>query len=529
MNHRYTFIILISLIAISGIKAQKTIAPPWYFSMHSDSMAATGIDSAHILLSNILPEEVTVAVIDAGVDITHLDLRKNIWVNEDEIPNNQIDDDQNGYIDDVHGWNFLGNAEGENLQGAAYEYVRIYDTLRHEFDSARLQEIPYGTDKNADLYREASEFYHNQLQEYHKTLSFYSNIIEGYREAGKVLNKHFDDANYSYDDIVSIDSDRPDIRWAQRYHKKLKDEGLSRGKAEKQVRIIQSVLSTKLNPDYHPRELIGDQVRDITDSIYGNADVNGGTASHGTAVAGIIGASWNNIGIKGIAPRVKIMPIRAVPGGDEWDKDIALAIRYAVDNGADIINGSFGKMTSPDKDMVDQAIRYAERHDVLIVLGAGNDHKNNDIKPNYPNRFYSDNTEAGNVIVVGASTRESGENLAASFSNYGQQQVDIFAPGVDIQGLNEGNRFRKVSGSSAAAPVVAGVAALIKAYYPDVSAVTIKEIIMETAQDYSQQQVIVPGSDTIKFPFSRLCVSGGIINAFKAISEVKKRYREGTL
>ncbi|MFO8087287.1 MAG: S8 family serine peptidase [Bacteroidales bacterium] len=289
------------------------------------------------------------------------------------------------------------------------------------------------------------------------------------------------------------------------------------------------MLSTKLNPDYHPRELIGDQVRDITDSIYGNADVNGGTASHGTAVAGIIGASWNNIGIKGIAPRVKIMPIRAVPGGDEWDKDIALAIRYAVDNGADIINGSFGKMTSPDKDMVDQAIRYAERHDVLIVLGAGNDHKNNDIKPNYPNRFYSDNTEAGNVIVVGASTRESGENLAASFSNYGQQQVDIFAPGVDIQGLNEGNRFRKVSGSSAAAPVVAGVAALIKAYYPDVSAVTIKEIIMETAQDYSQQQVIVPGSDTIKFPFSRLCVSGGIINAFKAISEVKKRYREGTL
>lgn len=510
--------------------AQNAPGIPWYYHSPSDTLVSTGIDSAYQLLTNIYPDEVVVAVIDAGTDISHKDLQNNLWTNTDEIAGNGIDDDHNGYVDDIHGWNFLGNQAGENIQGAPYEYVRIYDTLSEKYDSLQLEKTKPGQNPELDLYREISQLYHSELEYYRKSLKYYDKILQSYSEATRILNNHFDDKEYTYEDIITIDADseRRDIKWAVKLYTTLKERGLEREYVESRVRVIQSILKSKLNPDYKPRKIIGDDVTNINDSIYGNNDLNGGTASHGTAVAGIIGASQDNsFGIDGISPNVKIMPIRAVPGGDEWDKDIALAIRYAVNNGADIINGSFGKRYSPYKHFVDSAIKYAEKNDVLIVLGAGNDQKNNDIKPNYPNKYYSNDKEARNVIVVGASTKYPGKGMVADFSNYGKNQVDLFAPGVDIQALNTNNRTRKISGTSAAAPVVSGIAALIKAYYPEIPAGILKEVIMKSTKKYPSVHVRVPGNKYAELPFFYFCKTSGIVNAYYAIALTKEYYRAG--
>ncbi|MCF8218495.1 MAG: S8 family serine peptidase [Bacteroidales bacterium] len=530
MTMRKILLFTISICFALQLQSQQKQANPWYYQAPNDTLAAAGIDSAQKLLRNIVPAEIVVAVIDAGVDTNHIALQDHIWVNKDEIPGNNIDDDNNGYIDDTHGWNFLGNQNGENLQGAPYEFVRIYDTLQHKFKTPRYDSIPKGENAQLDLYREVSAEYNKRVKEINKRLSTYNKILEGYNEASKILNKHIDKKDYDLDDIRKIDAQRKDVEWAVNYYTKLADRGISKQNVETRVRTAQSVLKTKLNPDYHPRKIINDNVKNIRDSIYGNNDVNGGTASHGTAVAGIITTNQKyKIGFKGIAPKVKIMPVRAIPGGDEWDKDVALAIRYAVNNGADIINGSFGKMYSPNKQMVDSAIRYAAKNDVLVVLGAGNDHKNNDLKPNYPNKFYADSGIAPNVISVGATNHNSLHKMVASFSNYGKRHVDIFAPGVNIQALNTRDRARKISGTSAASPVVTGVAALIKVHYPAIKAPDLKTILMESVTDYSGLDVKIPGSsDTFK-DFDEICTSGGVINAYKAVSLTKKLFREGKL
>ncbi len=506
------------------ISAQEKPESSWYYVSPDKIPCAAGIDSAYKLLQNVIPEEVVVAVIDAGVDVSHIELKNNLWVNEDEIPGNNADDDRNGYVDDIHGWNFLGNASGKNIQGAPYEYVRIYDTLRKRF-AAEADTI----DALYPLYAEVSEKYKEETEEYHQALTYYNKILEGFSEAAKILNRHFGHSDYSMNDIKAIKADRPDVEWGADYFIKLDERGVRRKDIESRVRVVQSILNTKLNPDYHPRrEIIGDDPLDISDSNYGNNDYAGGTASHGTAVAGIIGADHaNDIALRGIAPGVRIMTLRVVPGGDEWDKDVALAIRYAVDNGADIINGSFGKLFSPANYMVDSAIRYAEQHDVLIVVGAGNDAKCNDIKPNHPNGIFDDGSRAGNFISVGACEADSAKLLAASFSNYGREQVDIFAPGVDIPALNTGNRIRTVSGTSAAAPVVSGIAALIKSCYPTVSAKSLKQILMQTATDYSQTPVQVPGSPSIHVPFKLLCNSAGTVNAYEAVLLTKELFKKG--
>lgn len=520
------------LISLSlNASGQNQYEQPWYFASPSDSLAAAGIDSAYSLLQFIFPEEVVVAVIDAGVDPEHIDLKDNLWVNEDEIPNNGIDDDQNGYVDDIHGWNFLGNTKGENLQGAPYEYVRIYDTLRTRFEGKQISKdsLSESEEQLYELFLEVKPRYEKEVNHYKEILTQYNKILEGYSEAAKLLNNYFgEDSAYTLESIRNMQPDRPDYKWARDYFIKLDERGISRKMIESRVRVMQSILNTKLNPDYHPRKLIGDKLWDMNDSIYGNNDYDGGTASHGTAVAGIIGANRdNNYGIKGIAPKVRIMIIRAIPGGDEWDKDIAMAIRYAVSNGADIINGSFGKLYSPNKYMVDSAIRYAERNDVLIVMGAGNDSKNNDIRDNYPSQVYNNGQEATNVIHVGASTSESLKYMVASFSNYGRHTVDVFAPGVDISALNTNDRMRSISGTSAAAPVVSGIAALIKAYYPEVPAPLLKEIIMESVTDYRGQKVLVPGTNDLFLAFEMMCTSAGVVNAFKAITLVKYYYKQG--
>jgi subtilisin family serine protease len=284
------------------------------------------------------------------------------------------------------------------------------------------------------------------------------------------------------------------------------------------------------NLEIDPRRLIGDNEDDISDIYYGNNDVVGfkEIEEHGTMVAGIIAAEvGNGIGIDGIANnRAIIMPIRAIPGGDEYDKDVALAIRYAIDNGARIINMSFGKRFSAHPDWVRQAIQFAESKDVLVVMSAGNDGVDLDHIEYFPNDIKNDKNEHfANVLTVGSITNQFNENLVSRFSNYGKQQVDVFAPGSEIYSTKPNDRYEFDSGTSMAAPVVTGIAVLLRAYFPTLTAADIKEIIMTSGVEYTGE-VISPGSRPIAKKLSDLCASGKIANVYNAIILAEKRVKE---
>jgi len=268
-------------------------------------------------------------------------------------------------------------------------------------------------------------------------------------------------------------------------------------------------------------EIVGDNVNDINDRFYGNNDVMGQFGFHGTHVSGIIGAlRKNGVGMDGVADNVKVMLVKAVPDGDERDKDVALAIRYAVDNGARIINMSFGKSFSPHKDWVDDAIRYADSKGVLLVHAAGNDGNNNDSTDNFPNPDFADNTHPSNFITVGASSNGKTGPKIAGFSNYGKKSVDLFAPGVQIYStVPGGNKYGSASGTSMAAPVVAGVAALVLSYYPELTAKQLKEVLEKSASPLPDgtKNVSKPNTPGVQVPFADLSITGGLVNAYSAL------------
>jgi subtilisin family serine protease len=306
---------------------------------------------------------------------------------------------------------------------------------------------------------------------------------------------------------------------ARKLYLALAERGLTSAVIDDAMAHFQSDLEHGLNPSFDPRPIVGDNYRDVHQSHYGNADITGPDASHGTHVSGIIGATRDDHdGVNGIGEAVRIMMVRAIPDGDERDKDVANAIRFAVDHGARIINMSFGKAFSPDKPVVDAAVRYADAHGVLMVHAAGNDGVNEDVSSDYPSPRYADGGQAQNWIEVGASSWQGGDSLAASFSNYSHDRVDVFAPGVDIMSTLPGNHFGRESGTSMAAPVVSGVAALLLAYYPTLTAPEVKRIILASATRYTDQMVVRPGSSKGEHvPFGSLSATGGIVNAYAAL------------
>jgi subtilisin family serine protease len=269
-----------------------------------------------------------------------------------------------------------------------------------------------------------------------------------------------------------------------------------------------------LNPDYNPRTIVGDNYEDASERYYGNNEVEGPDAMHGTHVGGMVGAVRNNgIGIDGVCENVKIMAIRAVPDGDERDKDVANAILYAVNNGAKVINMSFGKQYVYNKKVVDDAIKYAMSKDVLLVHGAGNDALNCDEAIVYPNDQMLDNTLVNNFLNVGANDISGN---TASFSNYGKNNVDVFAPGVRIYSTMIDYKYEYLDGTSMASPAACGVAALIRSYYPELSAAQVKEIIIASAYK-PKMKVSLPGSEKKKTTYKKLCKSGGMVNALNAV------------
>lgn len=469
-----------------------------HLDLEKDSIPGMSVDKAYSeLLKGKKGAKVVVGVIDSGVDINHPDLKSVIWTNKKEIPNNKKDDDKNGYADDVHGWNFLGDSNNETLELVRY--------LRKG-------------DDGTELYKKAQKEYEKEYNEVFP----YKETVDLLADADKTIREYLKKDNYTKEDLNNIASVKYDLFRSKKIMLMYaEDTGDNfRESLEEFKEYVYDKLNYNLNKEFDGRKPVGDNPEDIKDKKYGNNVVYSKErkdSSHGTHVAGIIAQERNNkIGGDGVATNVEIMPIRAVPNGDEYDKDIALAIRYAVDNGAKVINGSFGKDYSPHKEWVWEAMKYAESKDVLIVLAAGNDGKNVDVEPNYPEDTPDKKTElVNNVIKVGAINYNYGEGVVADFSNYGATNVDVFAPGVKIYATIPNGKYKFEQGTSMASPNVAGVAALIRSYYPNLKANQVKQIIMQSGVTLAFDVKV--GEEALKIPFSQTCISGKIVNAYNAL------------
>jgi len=494
----------------------------WYAKdLKTDSTPGISIDLAYeTVLANKPSETVVVAIIDSGVDIDHEDLAENIWVNVDEIPGNNIDDDNNGYIDDINGWNFLGNDRGENIKNETLEITRIY----RKYSGLLESELNNITDQEKELFERVKKEYWDQLKRARKEKADLDNFLLYYRFYERYLQGYLKKQNFSLADVELINPYDITLSKACEFWLDVKLNGLTNETISELQENNFSKLNYHLNPEYDPRSDVFDNSRNVGIYTYGNNDVVGDSPSHGTHVAGIIGAvRGNGIGIDGIVSNVKIMALRVIPNGEERDMDVANAIRYAVDNGAKVINMSFSKHYSPKKKTVDDAVKYAEKQGVLIVHGSGNYSKNLDLDNVYPNAYYLDNTKAENWLTIGASTINFDRKLAADFTNYGQNKVDLFAPGMDIYSLMNNDSYDFRSGTSMASPIVAGVAALLFSYYPYLTVREVRQIILKSCNEFRKMKVGVPGKQTKRnVKFKKLSVTGGIVNAYRAVLSADK-------
>jgi cell wall-associated protease len=475
-------------------------------------------EKAYKVLKKRNSSSVVVAVIDSGIDIEHEDLKGKIWVNTDEIAGNNKDDDNNGYVDDVHGWNFLGNAKGENLNEACYEKTRVLKSLSKKFDGIDPVNLSDDEKKEYDLYEKVKVEVEEEIANYSSYLEQIGMIQIMIDQVPFIVAKEIDKTDYSLKDLEKWNPDNEEMKQLKAFAIYIEKGEVSKESMEEEKKSIETMVKFNLNTDFDDRELIGDNPIDFNDRNYGNADVEGPDALHGTHVGGIIGAiRGNGLGGDGVADNVQLMSVRAVPDGDEHDKDIALAIRYAVDNGAQVINMSFGKAYSPHQKEVYEAFCYADSKGVLLVHAAGNDNKDIDVEEVYPTSIYSFQKQPlDHFLSIGASTRFSKEKLAADFSNYGQTKVDVFAPGFEIYSTIPQSNYKKLQGTSMAAPMVSGVAALLKSYFPTLTMKEIREVILTSAKSYKGTKQFKPGTED-KVDFSTLSVSGSVVNVNNAV------------
>ncbi|WP_210420725.1 S8 family peptidase [Chitinophaga sp. XS-30] len=501
-------------------------------SYDTDSVYGIGVEKAYReLLKGKKSQTVIVAVLDSGIDTTHEDLKPVLWHNPREIPGNNIDDDGNGYVDDVYGWNFLGAKDGSSVKEDSDEATREYFRMKKKYvdpDSALApdsKELAYWNRLKDRIERPSSQNKSN----YKMMLKVQENLLQ----CEAILSEYLKTTDFSLKQLDTIRSNDQDVMLAKSFALRLLNSTGEEGMTYQALKtdLAEYIKDLKRKADFSGQEpkdkratIVGDNLNDINDKYYGNADVMGQFATHGTHVSGIIAAArGNELGIDGVADNVRIMTVKVVPEGDERDKDVALGIRYAVDNGAQIINMSFGKGFSPQKEWVDDAIRYAEEKGVLLVHAAGNDGANNDEVENFPKDTYNDGREANNLITVGALGNGRTGSKIAGFSNYGKKEVDVFAPGVQIYStIPGGNKYNNASGTSMASPVVAGAAALILSYYPDLSARQLKEIIEKTASPLPENLVNKPGAKDETIDFSELSTSGGMVNVYEALKLAAK-------
>jgi cell wall-associated protease len=485
-------------------------------------------------------KSIIVAVIDTQLDINHKDIQGQIWTNPKEIPNNKIDDDHNGYIDDVNGWSFIGTKSGNYIVWGNFEYVRFVREWDSIFKNKKETEIKANDIANYNEYQRALKILDKNKTYYENWLKSLKYSLKIYPKAKDTLKHYFPKENYTYKQLDSMykkykinnktfwqmrdNNDQDFGALIYQVMTKIQNNTNSLEKLLDNETQIDSVVNKNLNIDYDERVYIGDNPK-ILEKGYGNnkisANIKGIRAiqDHNTEVSGIIAANReNNIGIKGFSNSIKIMPLNISPSGDEHDKDIAMAIRYAVDNGAKVINMSFGKEFSVHKEWVHEAFKYAEVHNVLIVHVAGNNSLNADENPYYPNDIAFDGTGevCNNFINVGSISQKADSTFVSKFSNYGKKNVDIFAPGDNIYTTLPNNKYDFDSGTSLAGPMVSGTAALIWLYYPKLTAPQVKQIILDSGVLYDIE-VIVPGTRDKKIKFSELSKSGKVVNVYNAM------------
>jgi len=521
MSKYFLFAFFILTVGVSAQETKQYIN--WQAQdPETDKVFGTGMQKAYELLQGRPAREVIVAVIDGGTDIKHEDLQGNIWTNAGEIPDNGIDDDHNGYVDDIHGWNFLGGKNG-NIAFESTELARIYHRLYPfygQLDSAQVP--PSQLAEYREFCKVRTKFMAEQTQSKQQLMviaELNNLILKVKKENNGVLSRR------------AVKKYKPENDREKAFKRGLKLAMLLSGKPaelEKEIgegttQLQNLVKFNDLNTDSIRQAVVGDNPNNPSERYYGNNDVIGPDALHGTHVAGIIGAMRNNgKGMNGLADHVKLMIVRAVPDGDERDKDVANAIRYAVDNHASVINMSFGKYYSPFKAVVDSAIKYAEDHDVLMIHAGGNESKNKDVEESYPVDESASGVTSGSWIEVGANDRLKGKKLLGSFSNYGKKHLDLFAPGVDIYSTGPNNTYVSESGTSMAAPVTTGVAAMIRSYFPELKASEVKELLMKTVTKYPNK-VSVPGTKKDTAYLSEISVSGGIVNGYNAVRYLLKK------
>ena len=496
----------------------------WLFmDLVRDTVPGMSVDRAYSeIIKNRKGETVIVGVIDSGVDIYHEDLKNVIWTNPGEIAGNGKDDDQNGFIDDVHGWNFLGDITGENM-----EFVRIIRKFNPKFEGKSEAAISAADREDYNIYQKALAEYEKEVSEINANNMRYQQILSQLKPAHQAMAKKLGKEDYTAVELKSITNPSSEEQQQIAMLSQMLNYGNSVPEVLKELEGGVAYFSGRMENNFNMtkdfRSVLGDNPEDITDNVYGDNNVAGpdptrDNVKHGTHVAGIIAAQRNNgIGMDGVANNVKIMVLRAVPDGDEYDKDIALSIRYAVDNGATILNTSFGKYYSPQAEWVYDAIKYAASKDVLIVNAAGNNSFDLDTVNVYPNDQIDNGAEmADSFITVGALNFKYGSEMIATFSNYGKTNVDLFAPGVKIWATTPMNTYEFLQGTSMAAPAVAGVAAMIRSYYPKLSAKQVKQILMDSGLAINTQ-VILGGETSNTDSFANISKSGKIVNMYNAL------------
>jgi len=553
------FLTLVVVFGIAAANAQSdsvavavdsTALKIWYHqNFEKTGIYGVGTDDALAFLKSkgLKPNAIVVGVIDSGVQIDHPDLKNNTWTNPKEVAGNGTDDDNNGYIDDIHGWDFIGGKDGKDVDIDTYEKARIVAQYHPVFEGDDSSENKAAQTKYPKEFQE----YLRAKIDYEKSMSNAKNNLDQIQGSKglvfmmvSALEEVLGDKPLTVDNLNGASFSNPSMK---DYFLKMAESPDLAGKtaddiqkeANEQLDEAEKYYSNQLKQldlTLDPRPIVGDDYSNLTQNDYGNNEVEGPDALHGTHVSGIIAAERDNgIGQDGIAGNfAKILVVRAVPDGDERDKDVANAIFYAVNNGAKVINMSFGKGYSPNKERVWEAIKYAENKGVLMVHAAGNDNKFLDKEFNYPTNFKDgeDKSFVNNWITVGASTRYN-DKLKASFSNYGKEKVDIFAPGLEIYSSVNGSKYKFLQGTSMAAPVVTGCAALLWAYFPNLTAVQVKDILMKTANK-STAPITAGGGDNsdgdtsnspeVETTFDQLSVSGGVVDVYKAVKYAYDNY-----
>lgn len=511
---------------LPGFLAAQTQPTQWHhLDPRTDSVMGISTERAYReLLNGRKATPVIVAIIDTGIDTTHIDLKRVLWTNPKEIPGNGRDDDKNGYVDDLHGWNFLGGKDGRNIQYSQYEHTRIYQQGRSRYEGKSIERtsLSFARQREYDLYQKAYAAYQKRDTEAKAAYEQMSTVYSQAFSATDRLKKAFNVAILDTALLRHPPTNEPELlNLSQVVYYQISQRGFIDADAalrdlQQKITRQRVLLDYSLNLDYSPQSVVGDDPDNLGETGYGNADIQGPDPYHGTHVAGILAADRTNaLGVNGVVGQVQLMTIRAIPDDDERDKDVANAIRYAVDNGAKIINMSFGKFLSAHQELVDQAIQYANANGVLLVRCSQNQATNLDSTVLYPSPRFLNGQQAPNLVTVGATASKLNQRIVYWNSNYGQVAVDVFAPGVQIYSTMPGHRYANNTGTSMASPLVAGIAAVLKSYFPQLTSQDIKRIILQSAVPI-YTTVYKPGTRQL-VDFATLSKTGGIVNLYEAV------------